>query len=78
MSWICPMCSTSNEETDEKCIVIVCDAMIPVSAKMGFDVQSQMQKLSSAMTSIINSLKVTVLDAEQEYSSGRYHYSRKE
>lgn len=62
MSWVCPMCSTSNKETDKKCIV--CDAMIPISAKMGFDLQSQMKELSSVMTRIIKSANAGDIDAE--------------
>lgn len=76
MSWICPMCSTSNADTDKTCIV--CDAAMPASSALGFDMQDQMQRLTSVMTRVINASKAAAVDPEQEYKIGCAHLSRKE
>ena len=47
MSWICPICSTNNDNNAKTCIV--CDAERPKSA-LGFDLNAQMLKVSGQLS----------------------------
>ncbi len=50
MSWVCPMCSTSNLDTDTKCIV--CDALNPANS-ISFDLQQQLVNAMAQMRGIM-------------------------
>lgn len=73
MSWICPMCSTSNSDNELQCMV--CDTIKPAPAGLGFDVGEQMSRVSSVLSGIISS---STPNADEEYKKGNYHLSRNE
>lgn len=43
MSWVCPLCSTSNADGERQCIV--CDSERPGS-ELSFDLEQQIRSLS--------------------------------
>ena len=71
MSWICPMCSTSNSDNEAQCMV--CDTLKHLTDGLGFDISEQMTRLSSLLSGIITSSSP---DADDEYKKGNYHLSR--
>lgn len=54
MTWVCPICSTNNEDTQNSCIV--CGESRTVKG-LGFDIQSQMKDVSSSFDSLLNAYK---------------------
>jgi len=68
VSWVCPMCSTSNLDTDTKCIV--CDTLNPANS-ITFDLQQQLVNAMEQMRGVL-SKKQSYNEAEvkDEYNKG--------